>query len=115
MAIESQVSVRQLKNETTRILRRVEAGERLTVTKRGKPVAVIEPLNQASVPASDSIYRSLQRQIEARTPHLRRTSVAAAQREFERISRKIAGRVPYKDWREMDRAAKGDSFGLSRQ
>jgi prevent-host-death family protein len=115
MAIESQVSVRQLKNETTRILRRVEGGEHLTITKRGKPVAVIEPLNQALVPASDSIYRSLQHQIEARIPHLRRTSAAAVQREFERISRKIAGRVSYKDWREMDRAAKGDRFGLSRQ
>ena len=38
-----------------------------------------------------------------------------AQREFERISRKIVGRIPYRDWREMDRAAKGDRFGLSRQ
>jgi prevent-host-death family protein len=115
MANESQVSVRELKNETTRILRRIEGGERLTVTKRGKPVAIIEPLSQALVPASDSIYRSLQRQIEARIPDLRRTSVAAAQRDFERISRKIAGKVPYRDWREMDRAAKGDHFGLSRQ
>src|SRR5689334_3714751 len=115
MVNESQVSIRQLKNETTRILRRIEGGERLTVTKRGKPVAVIEPLNQALVPASDSIYRSLQCQIEARTPHLRRASVLTAQREFERISRKIAGRIPYWDWCEMDRAAKGDRFGLSRQ
>jgi len=46
---------------------------------------------------------------------LRRTSVLTAQREFERISRKIAGRIPYRNWREMDRAAKGDRFGLSRQ
>ena len=115
MPNESQVSVRQLKNETTRILRRVEGGERFIVTKRGNPVAVIEPLNQALVPVSDSIYRSLQSQIEARTPHLRRTSMLTAQREFERISCKIAGRIPYRDWREMDRAAKGDRFGLSRK
>jgi prevent-host-death family protein len=114
MANESQVSVRQLKNEATCILRRVEGGERHTVTKRGKPVAVIEPLNQALVPASDSIYRSLQRQIEARTPQLRRTSMAAVRRDFERISRKIAGKVPCRDWREIDRAAKGEHFGLSR-
>ncbi len=115
MATESQVSVRELKNETTRILRRVEAGERVTVTRRGRPVAVIEASSQTPVPASDSIYRSLRRQIEARTPGLRRMSVATAQRDFERISRKIARTVPYRDWREMDRAAKGDRFGLSGQ
>lgn len=115
MAAESQVSVRQLKNETTRTLRRVEAGERLTVTKLGRPVAVIEPSDQASAPVSDSIYRSLQRQIEARSPGLQRMSLAAAQRDFERISRKISRTLPYRDWREMDRAAKGDRFGSSRQ
>jgi prevent-host-death family protein len=111
---ESQVSVRELKNETTRILRRVEAGERVTVTKRGRPVAVIEPSGQTSPAASDSIYRSLQRHIEARNPGLRRMSEASARRDFERLSRKIARTVPYKDWREMDRAAKGDRFGFSR-
>jgi len=115
MATESQVSVRELKNQTTRILRRVEAGERVTITKRGRPVAVIEPSSQTAVPASDSIYRNLQRQIEARNPGLRETSQAAARRDFERISRKIARTIPYKNWQEMDRAAKGDRFGLSRQ
>lgn len=115
MAAESQVSVRQLKNETTAILRRVEAGERLTVTKRGKPVAVIEPASQLAVPASDSIYLNLRRQIETRVPELRGLSAAAARRDFDRVSRKIARTIPYQDWREMDRAAKGDRFGLSRR
>src|ERR1019366_3883032 len=103
MATESQVSVSELKNQTRRILRRVEAGERVTVTKREKPVAVIEPSHQTPVPVSASIYRSLQRQIEARNPRLRRrTSLAAARRDFERISRKIARTIPYKNWQEMD-------------
>lgn len=111
----SQVSVRELKNQTTRVLRRVEAGERVVVTKRGKPVAVIVASEPISPSASDSIYRSLQRQIEARTPGLRGMSQTVAQRDFDRISRKIARTLPYKDWREMDRVAKGDRFGLSRQ
>jgi prevent-host-death family protein len=115
MASESQISVRQLKNETTGLLRRVEAGERLIVTRRGRPVAVIEPSNRTPVPASDSIYRSLQHQIEARIPGLRGISAPAAQREFERISRKISRTVPYRDWKEMDRVARGDRFGLSRR
>ncbi len=114
MAAESQVSVRELKNQATRILRRVEAGERIIVTKRGRPVAVVEPSAQSPVPLSDSIYRTLQRQIEARTPGAKRRPAAAAQREFARISRKIARTVPYRDWRAMERAAKGDRFALSR-
>ena len=42
LASESQVSVRELKNRTTRILCRTLAGERFTVSKRGHPTAAIE-------------------------------------------------------------------------
>jgi prevent-host-death family protein len=35
------VGVRELKNRLSRYLRRVRAGERLLVTERGRPVAVI--------------------------------------------------------------------------
>lgn len=37
------VGVRELKNQTSRLIERVEHGEVLTVTKRGKPVARIVP------------------------------------------------------------------------
>jgi hypothetical protein len=59
----------------------------------------------------DSIYRDLQRQIEARYPSLLEMSEEEANREFERISRKIARNNPYETWQEMDRAAKGDRWG----
>ena len=114
MAITSQVSVRELKSQATAILRRVEAGERVAITKRGRVVATIGPAAEGAIRASDSIYRRLQRHIEARTPGLRKVSADARQRQFDRISRKIARTIPYKSWREMDRAIKGDRFGLSR-
>jgi prevent-host-death family protein len=38
------VTAKQLRYETSRILQRVRTGERLTVTLRGKPVAVLTPL-----------------------------------------------------------------------
>jgi prevent-host-death family protein len=107
MRPSGQVSVRDLKNQTTTILRRVEAGERLAVTKRGHVIATLAPAAAAPLPASDSIYRRLQRQIEARTPRLRGLSDAMKQAMFERISRKIARTIPYKTWRDMDRAVKG--------
>jgi prevent-host-death family protein len=115
MANESQVSVRQLKNETTHILRRVEGGEHLIVTKRGKPVAIIEPLNQALVPASDSIYpaSNVRSKRELRTCGESRSWQRIVSLSGSRI--RFGGRIPYKDWREMDRAAKGDRFGLSRK
>ena len=115
MAAKPQVSVRDLKNQITAILRRVEAGERITVTRRGRPVAVIERSSREIPQGSDSAYQHLKRQIEARNPGLREMSAKEVKSEFDRISRKIARTSPYKSWREMDRAAKGDRFGLSRR
>ena len=39
------VSVRQLRNDVSRILRRVRAGERLIITSDGHPVAEIGPID----------------------------------------------------------------------
>jgi prevent-host-death family protein len=111
----AQVSVRELKNQTTAILRRVEGGEPVLVTRRGHVIATIAPAMPASPVASDSIYRHLQRQMEMRCTGRRARSEAASRADFERISRKIARTLPYKSWRQRDRAAKGDRFGLSRQ
>lgn len=38
------ISVRELRNDVSAILRRVEAGERLRVTVSGRPVAELVPL-----------------------------------------------------------------------
>lgn len=44
VATMPEVSVRELKNRLTHYLRRLELGERFTVTRRGKPVATITPI-----------------------------------------------------------------------
>lgn len=108
------VSVRELKNQTTTILRRVEGGESVTVTRRGHVIAVLRPAVEAPPRLSDSTYLRLQRQIEARRPELRIESKARRLRELDRIARKIRRTLPYRGWQEMDRAVKGDRFGLSR-
>lgn len=38
-----EVAMRELRNETARVLRHVEAGEAVLLTKRGKPVAEVVP------------------------------------------------------------------------
>jgi prevent-host-death family protein len=40
----SNVAVRELRNNTAGVLARVEAGEEVTITVRGRPVAVLVPL-----------------------------------------------------------------------
>ena len=45
-AMQSTVSVRELRNSVSMILRRVETGERVTVTVDRRPVAQIVPLRR---------------------------------------------------------------------
>lgn len=48
------IGVRQLKSQTSEILRRVEEGEEIVVTRRGKPCAKLIPT--ASVPEGGSAH-----------------------------------------------------------
>lgn len=43
-AFVTAVKITDLKNQATRIMRRVEKGGEFTVTKRGRPIAVILPI-----------------------------------------------------------------------
>lgn len=43
-----QVGVRELRQNLSKYLRRVASGERLEVTERGKPVAVLAPLSETT-------------------------------------------------------------------
>jgi len=42
-----EVASRELRNDTAGLLRRVEAGERIVITRRGKPVADLVPHRRA--------------------------------------------------------------------
>jgi prevent-host-death family protein len=47
---ERRIGVRELRQNLTKYLRRVQRGERLEVTERGKPVAVLAPLGEPESP-----------------------------------------------------------------
>jgi len=51
------VTAKQLKQKTGEVLRRIRSGERLTVTYRGKPIAVIAPLAETQTTDTDSDLR----------------------------------------------------------
>jgi len=78
------VGVRELKNRLSLYLRRVRAGERVVVTERGRPVAVISP--PALTPADRRVEAMLREGIAcwgggkprgtARPPRIKGRSVA---------------------------------------
>ncbi len=40
----TEIAARELRNNTAGVLRRVEAGEQVTITSRGRPVAELRPV-----------------------------------------------------------------------
>lgn len=56
----SSVTVRDLRNNGGEVLKRVEHGERIVVTRDGTPVAELRPLPRPSVSAAELIRRRRQ-------------------------------------------------------
>lgn len=50
------VSMLDLRRDAERVLHRVQAGERLLLTYRGKPVARLEPVSERAADADDPFY-----------------------------------------------------------
>jgi prevent-host-death family protein len=111
-------TVRELKNQTTALLREAEKGKAVVVTRRGKPVATLKPFEQKDLEKQEryptSAYDNLKRTILAKHPELAKESPEQARRRFDKISEKIRRSLPFKNWKEMDRFAKGDRYGLTR-
>jgi prevent-host-death family protein len=55
-SVSGSISVRELRNTVSEVLRRVESGERVTVTVDRRPVAEIVPMRRRRrVPASEAL------------------------------------------------------------
>jgi len=53
----SDVSIRELRNRGGDVVDRVAAGERVTVTRSGKPVAELRPMRSGGVTAAELLTR----------------------------------------------------------
>lgn len=51
------VTIRELRNHGGDVVDRVEAGERVTVTRDGRPVAELRPLRSRGIPAAMLLER----------------------------------------------------------
>jgi len=111
-------TVRDLKTQTASLVREVEKGKAVIVTRRGKPVATLKAFEQRDLKADEryptTAYDSLKKKILAKHPRLAKESPGQARKRFEKISEKIRRSLPFKTWQEMDRFAKGDRYGLTR-
>ena len=67
------VTAKQLKQRTGEIIKRLKSGERFTLTHRGKPVAVINPLSEeeslsADLRSFDEAWKDIERALEKTKP-----------------------------------------------
>lgn len=53
-----EVPIRELTHHTSRVIARVKAGETLTVTERGEPIAAVIPLNRPNTTRPATGYAS---------------------------------------------------------
>ena len=60
----NRVGVRELRQNLSRYLRRVAAGEQLEVTERGKPVAILAPIADDSSPLQRLVASGIVRAAE---------------------------------------------------
>jgi prevent-host-death family protein len=84
------VSHRELRNRSGEILRRVEAGESVQITNRGKPVALVSPLAPRSLDAL--VDQGGARRAKAPLSTLSRIRRAASTRDTHEIIRDTRGR-----------------------
>ena len=111
-------TVRDLKNQTTSLIREAERGKAVVVTRRGKPVATLKPFEQKDLDEEEryptKAFDALRKKILSRHPRLAKESPEEARRQFDKITEKIRRSLPIRTWKEMDRFAKGDRHGLAR-
>jgi len=86
------VTAKQLKQKTGEIIRRVKSGERLTVTYRGRPVAVIMPPAAGGADISEDLqpfeqaWRDIEASLEKAEPKFKNWREAMQWARKERLS-----------------------------
>ncbi len=71
------ITAKQLKQKTGEVIRRVKAGERITLTHWGKPVAMIVPISETDEQAAERLrppeeaWKEIERTLEESEPEFK--------------------------------------------
>jgi prevent-host-death family protein len=106
------VRTRELKNKTNEVLHVAEKGGIIIVTRYGKPVATIKSFqeNDLKEKKHNSLYQKTRQHIGKKYPQV----LAMIKEELHILNDEISSKVrAFSTWQSMDRAAKGDYYGLS--
>lgn len=108
-------TVRELKNQTTALIREVEKGMPIVVTRRGKPVVTLKPFEPKDKESQypTTAFDALRKRILVKHPQLAKEGPEQARRELEKMTKRIRRSLPFKNWRDMARFAKGDRYGFT--
>jgi len=105
-------STRELKNKTNELLRFAASGKKIIVTRYGKPVATLKPFEADDLIEQNlSLYEQLKNSIGADSSGLAALSCEELRELNDQLSQKVTG---FATWQQMDRAAKGDRYDISR-
>ena len=87
--------------------------EPLEKLPEGEYKAVIVLLPFEKMVSNDLAYQALRTRIEEEYPKLREMTPKERREQFDRITQKVIKNLPFKTWNEMDKAVKGDVYGLT--
>lgn len=83
------IGVRQLQQNASRALRRVRLGERIEITDRGRPVAILAPVDpqdvRGALEAAGRLIRAEENLLEIPAPIRVSTSAATPSRRLHRM------------------------------
>lgn len=82
-----EVGVREIRQHASEYLRRVERGESLSITSRGRPVAVVLPVAEA---VTQSVAKVLQELVDAGVFESLEAAIAMG---VEQVARRVTGAV----------------------
>jgi prevent-host-death family protein len=68
--MEQRVTLREINQNLTRYLKAVEEGERIVITRRGKPVALLSPLPQQEERSLTSAQEAALERLLSQSHHL---------------------------------------------
>jgi prevent-host-death family protein len=81
----STITLLELRHKTEEVIRRVQAGEPLLLTKRGKPVLQLQPVKKEKIDWENDAFTKLVRSVAAQPKPKKKEIVRLTNKEIDRL------------------------------